>query len=764
MRAAVPIAVLVVVAIASPAAAADEQFVSLESRDGGFTYEVVVLEGDGSGKRRPIDGQVIGRPALAPNGNRIVYAAPLSDGTDGRWGIFRSKIDGTGRKRLTAPPIADGDPAWSSDGRWIAYSRVTKGSLRADTCCIIRVMRTTGKNQAKVPGTRGGINPSWSPSGNRIVYEKNGGLWVTNLNGRNTYQLAVNGREPAWSPDGDKVAYVRSVGGGHELVVIPAGGGAPKVRAAGSRSLESPVWDEDGSTLYFVRYAGTGYDGRSGTAVWWDRAGTPAERLFTQKRALVHLAHSGGRQVDCDLDGDLIGDLAVGAPDDDEAGQRDSGVVNVFMGRTGGLGTGDDDLWHQGRPIGGSPGPDDGFGAALACGDFDGDGRDDLAVGAPTDFLGRGVVNVIYGSGSGLIAVGSQLLHQDVDGVDGAAESGDRFGASLAAGDFDGDGRDDLAIGAPGDGAGGAVNILYGSASGLTAAGSQLWSQATSGIKGDAEAGDGFGSSLAVGDFDGNGRDDLAVGVPGENRNRGAAAVIYGKASGLTAAGDQLWRQGSAGIQGDAERGDVFGKAVAAGDLDGDGRDDLAVGAPGENDDRGAVAVLYGSKSKLSAAGDDSWMQGSGGVRGSAERNDRFGDALAIGDFDHDGHGDLAIGVPGENQRRGAVAVLYGTVTGVDASRDDLWRQGSHGVKGKGQKGDLFGKSLSAGDFDGDRRGDLAIGVPREDHAGSPNEGAVNVLYGSAGGLSAEGDDLWRQDGSGVAGTGAAGDKLGILR
>ena len=98
----------------------------------------------------------------------------------------------------------------------------------------------------------------------------------------------------------------------------------------------------------------------------------------------------------------------------------------------------------------------------------------------------------------------------------------------------------------------GAVNILYGSASGLTAAGNQFWTQDNPGILERAEAGDLFGSALATGDFDGDGFADLAVGVPFENvgsvSDAGAVNILYGSASGLTAAGNQFWAQDSPGI------------------------------------------------------------------------------------------------------------------------------------------------------------------------------------------------------------------------
>ncbi len=130
-----------------------------------------------------------------------------------------------------------------------------------------------------------------------------------------------------------------------------------------------------------------------------------------------------------------------------------------------------------------------------------------------------------------------------------AAQAGSSSGC-----DYNGDGKDDLAIGVVGEDIGalvdaGAVNVLYGSGAGLTATGDQLWHQDSPGVLGGAEGGDSFGDALACGDFNGDGFDDLAIGVPLEDigaiGNAGAVNVLYGSVAGLTASGDQLWHQDS---------------------------------------------------------------------------------------------------------------------------------------------------------------------------------------------------------------------------
>jgi hypothetical protein len=218
-----------------------------------------------------------------------------------------------------------------------------------------------------------------------------------------------------------------------------------------------------------------------------------------------------------------------------------------------------------------------------------------LVIGVPQEDIDTvndaGAVNVLYSSALGLSAEGNQFWHQDVSGVLGAAEEYDEFGFALAAGDFNGDGYADLAVGIPFEDVGdtpsaGLVHIFYATADGLSSEGNEMWNQGTPGIEGGVEAYDKFGYSLAAGDFNGDGYDDLAIGVPYEDKgdevNTGAVNVIYGSPDGLTAEGDQIWDQDDF-FGGTTESGDEFGYSLAAGDFNGDGYDDLAIGAPFED-------------------------------------------------------------------------------------------------------------------------------------------------------------------------------------
>jgi len=427
--------------------------------------------------------------------------------------------------------------------------------------------------------------------------------------------------------------------------------------------------------------------------------------------------HFGESLATGDFNADGFTDLAIGIPLEDTGRINNAGVVRVVFGSPDGLTPVDSQIWTQdSRGISNSAEADDRFGSVLAAGDFDGDDVGDLAIGVARENAGKGIVHVIYGLPDvGLSAAGSQVWSQNSANIRGTAEIGDNFGDALAVGDFDGNGRDDLAIGVPAESIGklwaaGAVNVIYGTPVGLKAKGNQLWSQDSLGLEDEAETGDRFGSALAAGDFDGNGADDLAIGIPFESFASfiyaGMVQVLYGKGGrppvGLTAAHDQTWIQMTAPVTGDVETYDKFGQTLAAGDFDGDGNDDLAIGVPyesvGNADEAGEVDIIYGSEIGLFTIVPQPINQTSPGVATLAESMDHFAAALSVGDFNSDGKADLAIGVPGEllgtgvDATTGLVQVLLGGGSGLASEQNQLITPLSIGL----DDSSYFGAALAA--------------------------------------------------------------------
>lgn len=501
-----------------------------------------------------------------------------------------------------------------------------------------------------------------------------------------------------------------------------------------------------------------------------------------------------------DFNDDGFADLVIGYEFDDVGSQQDTGSITVIYGKdVNGLAADGNQEFHQNSPnVPDLAEANDRFAAALAVGDYNGDGIDDLAVGIPgesfADVTSAGAVQIFYGDiDAGLIApppaFGTQRFTQASPGVASVAASGDEFGAALASGDFNDDGISDLAIGVPGDVVGGqfgagSTHILFGTTKGLTGVGSQWWHQASDGVAEVAEEFDAFGRTLTVGDFDGNGVDDLAIGIPNESTGvdfAGAVEILRGEAgTGLISTGSQLWHQNVPGFPDIPQSGDSFGSSLAAGDYNDDGFDDLAigvpwddVGVPSDSTTAGLVHVLFGSLGfGLTLNNNLVLHQNTPGILDKNDSTDRFGWSLGTGDFNTDGRDDLVVGNPGEwlGQNNGIFAagqvhVVYGVDGTVDTfgpdSFNQIWNQNSPGILDQVEALDFFGQYVAAGDFNNDGRDDLvayAVGEGLGANGNIHNAGAVNVIYGTGAGLDDPGNQFWHRGSVGILDNPGQGD------
>lgn len=425
--------------------------------------------------------------------------------------------------------------------------------------------------------------------------------------------------------------------------------------------------------------------------------------------------------------------------------------------------------------------------SAVAVGDFDGDGLADVAWGAPADMSGRpGAVYLVFGRRGGLPCP-LTLNAAGVLRIDGV-QADSQFGWALAAGDTNGDGVADLLIGAPGENASYLLRGQRGSWPAVVSA-----TQASR-LQGPALSGS--GQSVALTDWDGDGLADLVIGV-GHTQAGVAAHLVYGQAAGLPAELDLsgldgangLAIEGASGTQiavaaaedvngdgwgdvligapdaarawlllGQAGRGAArvsltdplhsrsfvgktgsgLGFAVAGvGDMNGDGRADLALGAPLESpspaiNQAGRSYVVFGS-AQLPATLDVSSLNGTNGFWASGGGSgEKSGFALAGGsDINGDGLADLVIGAPYNNytsRAAGAAFVVYGHTGSFTHLNLAGGLTGSNGFQLSGAaSGDLTGFAVSAaGDVNGDGAADLLLGARNA----LLSRGSAWVVYG----------------------------------
>jgi RTX calcium-binding nonapeptide repeat (4 copies)/FG-GAP repeat len=407
------------------------------------------------------------------------------------------------------------------------------------------------------------------------------------------------------------------------------------------------------------------------------------------------------------------------------------------------------------------------------AGDVNGDGLDDLIIGgsgSDPNGSASGQSYVVFGSSSGFV---SSLDLSTLNGSNGfkinGIAAGDQLGYSVSgAGDINGDGIDDLIIGAnladPNGNSSGQSYVVFGKRSGFGANFNISTLNGSNGFKiNGIAAGDRSGTSVSrAGDINHDGIDDVIIGARSASpngKNSGQSYVVFGKRSGFSTDLNLATLNGTNGfILNGVKAGDNSGVSVSeAGDINGDGIDDLIIGASADplgatpanpnNPSPGQSYVVFGKRSGFSASLNLSTLNGSNGFKISGiTPDDRSGYAVSTaGDINGDGIDDLLIGSyfasPKGVTNAGQSYVVFGSTKGFSSNLNLSTLNGSNGFKINGiAPGDVSGAALSsAGDVNGDGIDDLLIGAPYASPNGNKS-GQSYVVFGSTKGFNANFD------------------------
>jgi hypothetical protein len=469
-----------------------------------------------------------------------------------------------------------------------------------------------------------------------------------------------------------------------------------------------------------------------------------------------------------DINGDGIDDVIIGAPgfnNDNPDATTSPGYSYVVFGSTGGF-PANFDLsaldGTNGFAIKGVA-PNNGTGWSVSgAGDINGDGIDDVIIGAryadPNGLIDAGSSYVVFGSTSGFAPT---LNLSDLNGangftINGIAEGNETGNSVSGIGDINGDGIDDVVISAlyadPNnlDKAGSAY-VVFGKQGGFSANFDLNALDGTNGftINGIAEGNQTGVSVSGVGDFNGDGIDDLIIGASFADPNgnySGSSYLIFGSEEGFAPTLNLSALDGTNGfaING-ANAYDLAGKVSAAGDVNGDGFDDLIIGAYGANGFTGASYVVFGSAQPLPPSFNLSELNGTNGfaINGINPGNFTGISVSSAGDFNGDGIDDLIIGAPKANNVAGQSYIVFGSKEGFSANINLSELDGTNGFALNGVNADDFSSiSVSAaGDINGDGLDDLIIGASYADPNGNTNAGSSYVIFGRAPIIGTEGKD-----------------------
>ena len=374
--------------------------------------------------------------------------------------------------------------------------------------------------------------------------------------------------------------------------------------------------------------------------------------------------------------------------------------------------------------------------SVCSAGDVNGDGFDDLIIGAYGEASNAGASYVIFGQKETFPSIFNVA---NLNGFNGFKITGNSFSFGnfvSGAGDVNTDGFDDMVIGAVGENNNaGASYVVFGKANGFASVLNVSTLNGTNGFKITPNIAAGsFGNSVSgAGDVNADGFDDMVIGAVGENSSTGASYVVFGKANGFASVLNVSTLNGTNGfkITPNIAAGS-FGNSVSdAGDVNADGFDDMVIGARNERSgDDGASYVIFGQKENgFSGIFDISTLNGTNGFKMTGNTMyGYFGDYVSgAGDVNADGFDDLIIGEANYLGNPYASYVVFGKASGFASIFDISILNGNNGFKITDIMGGIFGNSVSGGDINGDNYADLIIGAR--------SESASYIVYGSIGNI-----------------------------